>query len=111
MTVLSEVLGRSVVVTLPSAAFIQGVSALVPLADVPLPRSKIVRLRGGCGLRGGATADRCPSQNLLEGLSKALAFAAPVRHLLFLFDDGGGRLLREHTSGCGAPGWAPFRLL
>ena len=73
MAVLPEVLGRSVIVMLPSAAFIPSLSAPVLLADVPLPRSKVVRLCGCCGLRGGATADRCRSQNLLVGLSRALA--------------------------------------
>ena len=91
MTVLPEVLGRSVVVLLPPAAFLPGPSARVLLADVPLPRSKIVRLRGCCGLRGGATADRCPSQNLLEGLSKALALLPQsVTFFFFLMMAVGG---------------------
>ena len=84
VAVLLEVLGRSVIVTLPSAAFIQSVSAPVLLADVPLPRSNVLRLCGCCGLRGGATADRCRSQNLLVGLSKALALL-PQSVIFFFF--------------------------
>ena len=93
MTVLPEVLGRSVIVLLPPAAFIPGPSALVLLADVPLPRSKVVRLRGCCGLRGGATADRRRSQNLLVGLSKALALLLQPVSFFFLMMPTGARSL------------------
>ena len=91
MTVLPEVLGRSVIVLLPPAAFIPGPSACVLLADVPLPRLPFVRLCGCCGLRGGATADRCRSQNLLVGLSKALALLPQlVAFFFFLMMAEGG---------------------
>ena len=91
MVVLLEVLKTSVTLKLPSAAFIPlGLSAPVLLADVLLSRSTVVRLCGCRGLRGGATADPCWSQNLLLGLSKALALLLqPVDFFFFLMMPAG----------------------